>query len=206
MKNSRPRLQVMEVSHPDDLQLAQSAVSGDQQAAAALARRLLPRIRTTVRYIVGNAPESLDFVQDALVEILCSLHGFQGKSSLETWSDRIAVRLVMKKLKAARKTPTMASWDLETLESRLADPETGTGRALLQERMAELLGHLYPERRLTMVLHEVYGYTAPEIAEITGVKVNTVRDRIKQGRRKLRRLIAEDPVFHWLKRHQGGAS
>ncbi len=206
MKNSRPILQVMDLPHADDLHLARQAAGGDRQASAAVARRLLGRVRTTVRYLVGGKPDYLDLVQDALVEILCSLHSFQGRSSLETWSDRITVRLVMRKLKSSRNQTALSSWDPENMEAHQADPEQVAGKRHIQRRMAQLLGRLSPERRLTIVLHEVYGYTAPEIADMTDVKVNTVRDRIKQGRRKLRSLIAQDPLFHPSNRQKGGQS
>jgi RNA polymerase sigma-70 factor (ECF subfamily) len=51
-----------------------------------------------------------------------------------------------------------------------------------------------------VVLHHVEGYGLPEIAEISGAPVNTVRDRLRIGRRQLRQRILADPeVRDWLK-------
>jgi DNA-directed RNA polymerase specialized sigma24 family protein len=52
-----------------------------------------------------------------------------------------------------------------------------------------------------VVLHHVQGYGIVEVAEMTGAPVNTVRDRLRVGRRQLRKRILGDPALRgWLDR------
>ena len=180
-----------------DLELAQGAASGDEGAQRELTERLLTRVRTTIRYLCGDHPDTLDIVQLCLVEILRSVRTFKGESRLETWSDRIAVRTAMRLLKKGRGRPETL-FDVvpepQGVEERIS-PEGALGKSRVRARMAHLLGKLNPERRTVLMLQIVYGYSAPEIAELTESGIHTVRDRIKIGKQQLRKLILTDPTL-----------
>lgn len=195
MGQSEPRLRVLSARHREDLRTARAAVRGDRGAASRIAHRLLPRVRTTVAYIVGEGPDTLDMVQDIMVEILRSLRNFEGRSTLETWADRIAVRLVMRQIRKRRANQRLETGDADQLASGWPTAENLAQGEFVRRRLAVHLARLSPERRLTFVLHAVYGYTAPEIAEMTGTKVNTVRDRLKHARRQLRELVSQDQAL-----------
>jgi RNA polymerase sigma factor (sigma-70 family) len=55
-----------------------------------------------------------------------------------------------------------------------------------------LLGTLSEAQREVFVMAEVEGFTAPEIAEALGVKLNTVYSRLRLGRRQFERSLARD--------------
>lgn len=179
----------------NDHELAQAAARGDEEARRLVAQRAFDRVRTTVRYLAGNRPNALDLVQECLVEILRSLGSFRGESRLETWADRIAVRTAMRRIRRDRDLPEAAGGDLHHLTSAGEDPERVMSQTQLRNRMAALLGKLSPERRQAVVLMVVYGYTAPEVAEMTETNLHTVRDRVKVGRQQLRRLILTDSAL-----------
>ncbi len=195
MGRSEPTLQASTARHREDLRLARAASLGDEAAATKIAQRLLPRVRSTVRYLAGDGPDGADLVQDVLVEILRSLGAFEGRSSLETWADRITVRVAMKRLRRDRKRLSLEVHDVDALQALGPGADRQAQTAIVQARLATLLGQLTEQRRVAFVLHVVHGYTAPEIARMTGSPVNTVRDRIKHARRKLRELVASDPVL-----------
>jgi len=46
---------------------------------------------------------------------------------------------------------------------------------------------------VVVALSLLHDHSLAEIAEITGAPLNTVRDRLQTGRRKLRRYILNDP-------------
>jgi RNA polymerase sigma-70 factor (ECF subfamily) len=197
-----------------DLALARAAGAGDEASRRALARRLLERTRATVRYLVGDSPDAPDWVQLGLLEVLRSAHTFRGESRLETWADRIVVRTALRQIKQARKRPESPSAEIG--QDNGVEPEAGAspgapgsglepthpGEALERQRvrrcLAALLQRLGPERRAVLVLHVVLGHSVPEIAAMTDTPEHTVWDRLKVGKRKLRRLIlADDTLREW---------
>lgn len=204
MSPSRPRK--ADPSPHGDLTLAQAAGRGDLRARQQLADRLFDRVRATVSYLAGGDPDKDDLVQLSLVEILRSAGSFRAEGNLEGWADRIAVRTSLRWLKTRRRRDEVlhAVDDADALLERLDTEEaSGEGPGLEQEaqrrqlhgRLARLLGRLDPERRAAVLLRWVHGYTVEEIAELTDARVNTVRGRLRRGKRQLRRLILTDPML-----------
>ena len=62
-----------------------------------------------------------------------------------------------------------------------------------KRRLAALLSALPKHQTVAIVLHYIHGYKIDEIADITEASVNTVRGRIRRGRRNLKKKILSDP-------------
>lgn len=183
---------------PDDRQLAEAAGRREAWAEQHLARRLLERVRNTVYYLAAGDRDADDLVQLSLVEILRSASAFRGESALETWADRIVVRTALRQLRQRRRRESPVALE----ELPLADPfepQAHLRQRELQRRLAAHLEHLKPERRAVMVLHWVLGHTVEEVAALTDAPPNTVRKRLRVGKRQLRKRLRNDPVFlDWL--------
>jgi len=183
---------------PDDRALAEAVAAGDHTARRRFVERLLDRARLTVGYLVGTDRDADDMAQIALVQILRSAHTFRGESTLEYWADRIAVRTAMREIRRRKRREQI---EPAALQPGTQEPgaDVQTDLKLVRARLAHLLGKLSPERRTAVVLHHVQGYDIAEIAEMTGAPVNTVRDRLRVGRRQLRKRILADPALRgWL--------
>jgi len=187
--------------HDADLALARAATQGDVAARRQVADRLLDRTRITVRCLVGPDPDADDIVQLCLIRVLRSLGTYEGRSRLEHWADRIVVRRALRLVQRARPR--------RRREVQLEEPpEQGTAPGELEDRLtrqeiwrrlAHQLQRLTPERRVVVLLRLVHDHPVAEIAEITGAPLNTVRDRLRVGRKQLRKMIAGDPVLaEWM--------
>ncbi len=177
-----------------DLELARLASMDDKAAGQELMRRFRDPVRRTVRYLVGPSPDGDDLCQAVLIEVLLSIGSFRGLSSLERFVDRIAVRTVLRSVKKRRK--------LESVETPFEDELTGehdmersVDEARLRARLADHILKLSVKNRLVVVLHYVKGYAIAEIADITGLRINTIRGRLREGRIALRRSVASDPFL-----------
>jgi RNA polymerase sigma-70 factor (ECF subfamily) len=199
-----------------DLALAQAAARGEGKARRRLADRLLDRVRATIGYLTGGDQELDDMVQLAMVEIIRSAHTFRGEGPLVAWADRIAVRTAMRMLrKRSGQEKVAAGPDIcAVADARLADQgknaetlncpvfptaaecqEQRMMRMQLRKRLALHLQKLGEAQRTAVVLRWVYGYKLKEIAALTDTPVNTVRDRLQTGRKKLLKIVARDPVL-----------
>ena len=186
--------------HREDRELAAAAAQGDRRAAHRLADRLFSRVRATVLYMAPGHRDADDMIQTALVEVLRAAEGYRGESGLERWADRVVARTVMRHIKKRRRRDQVVSLSEELDRRGVAErQEHATSRRQLKGRLAELLGKLSKKRRMVVVLHWVHGYSVPEIAEMVDAPVNTVRDRLRKGKRKLKKWVQADPVLRdWL--------
>jgi RNA polymerase sigma-70 factor (ECF subfamily) len=178
----------------EGLQLAKSART-DRAAAAKLIERLLPTVRHAVRMLVRSHGESEDLVQTCMVEILGSLHGFRGEGSLQGWANGVTYRVVMRHMKRNRRRE-----ERYELTEVVEAPEPATSEQTVQRRgvRAALEAHLHrlsDEQRMTLVLRVIMGHSVAEVAQLTGVRVNTARGRIRSALRVLRDAIAGDSVL-----------
>jgi RNA polymerase sigma-70 factor, ECF subfamily len=181
--------------HDADRELAALAAGGDPGARRKVAELLFERVRTTVRYISANDRDREDWVQLAMLEILSSLRGFQGVSSLASWADRITVRTAMRHLKRRRRR--------EEKVGLAADPHQGTKNAsndsgeqlMVRSRIASILEEIDSKPRIAVVLRLVHGYSVDEISAMTSTPRDTIKGRLKRGRKQLRNRIEEDS---WL--------
>ena len=178
-----------------DVELARAAGEGDPGAQQELANRLLDRTRATVTYLAGGHRDVDDMVQICLMQVLRSAGSFRGESRLERWADRIVVRTTMSQLRGRRRSPEIATEEPLARAASPDDQEQELARRQLRRRLAGLLHKLSPERRIALTMSLVHDYRVAEIAEITGAPVNTVKDRLKVGRRQLRKHVLADPAL-----------
>jgi RNA polymerase sigma-70 factor (ECF subfamily) len=81
-----------------------------------------------------------------------------------------------------------ASLDPEQLTSESATPADHRVPRAIIEYLAEL-----PEtRRVALVLRHVMGYSVEEIAELTEVSPNTVKDRLHHAREQVRKTLRRE--------------
>jgi RNA polymerase sigma-70 factor, ECF subfamily len=124
-----------------------------------------------------------DALQDVFMVVQQKLALFDGKAQLRTWLYAIALRIARKYRERRRREP-------ESLEARDSRPEpvlasTGEGAALQSERLElarAALDALSEEQREVFVLARVEQMSAPEIAEVVGIPLNTVYSRLRSGR------------------------
>lgn len=170
----------------------------ERDAQQEVVRLLLPRVRTTVGYLMGGHADADDTIQDVLIEILRSVGTYQGAGVFRAWADRITVRHTMRAIKKRRHRARIEPIDEHLDRFTASAPDLGR-RIRLRRRLAALIGRLSEKHRAALVLRLVHGYSPEEIANITQTPLNTTRDRLRTARAKLREQARRDPVIlAWL--------
>ena len=153
---------------------------------------------------LADAHDAEDLAQSALIHILHSAENFRGESSLEAWADRIAIRFALKAFKKRRRRTEL----FESLQPAPVPRLRGSDELLAdlqaKRRLSALLRELSKPQAVAMILHYVHGYKIEEVAVITDVPVNTVRGRLRSGRKKMKQKILEDPILRRIA--EGAAS
>lgn len=162
--------------HNNDLSLMQRAAEGDHQARVELVRRLMPRVQRLCHWLIRNRADAKDASQAALVEVVQSTHSFRGDSSIEQWAARIVVRTALRWAANERKRHFVP-----------ADIETATdGDVSRRVHLKQCIDRLGEPHRTTVILRCVFEHSVDEIAELTQVSRNTVKDRLLRARMALR--------------------
>ncbi|MEP6690455.1 MAG: RNA polymerase sigma factor, partial [Gemmatimonadaceae bacterium] len=150
----------------DERALIIRVMSGDRIAARDLYDAHAPRIHRVVYRIVGDGDLAKELVQDTFVRAFAQLATFRGESALSTWLQRIAVRTTSN---AMRKVRTLRKRETELDEAapiaaihRRADPD-------LRARLSSAIDTLPEKLRITLIMHDIEGYTHQEIADFLGV-------------------------------------
>jgi len=186
-------------TYETDINLAARVASGDRNATIQLSERLFEKIRLSCWYLAGMDRDFDDLVQLSLMEVLKSIPSYQGRSSLETWAERIAVRTSLRYLRHRRSREALVQPGVEREGSSFETGERYTGQRQLHAALHRLLSHIKEDRRMVLVLRFVYRHSIEEIAELTQSPVNTVRDRLRVGKAKLLKLMRNDPALRdWL--------
>jgi len=169
-------------------ELVERALGGHEPARRQIVEQLSRRVRTIALSILGNSADADDAMQHIFLELFQSLASFSGEH-LAPWADSIAVRTAVRHARSRRvRSARDACVDPEELSAELTTPAGhGVPRALV-----EYLAELPETRRVALVLRHVLGYTVEEIAELTDVSPNTVKDRLVQARAQVRKTLRRD--------------
>jgi len=171
---------------------------GDEWAFQLLVRRFRKKIFSVAYGITLDREESQDIVQEVFLQAYRSIVGFRGDSSLATWLHRITVnRCLNWKRRWARRFKWMhvstdsTDDDVPTveIESPLPNPEDRVADAQTRRQIENALKMLPEQIRTVFVLRELEGLSYEEIADVTGIKLGTVRSRLFHARQRLKEIL-----------------
>jgi RNA polymerase sigma-70 factor (ECF subfamily) len=177
-------------------ELLERARAGDQGALEALLERHQAQVYRFGLKMCRDPEDAKDVLQDTLLAMARSVHGFRGASSLSTWLYAIARSFCLKKRRRSKHAPEQRSLESEaTAETQaLADPgrapdEEVAGRQV-EHALEQAIAALEPMYREVLILRDIEGLTAPEVAEVLGVSVQAVKSRLHRARLSVRGRVA----------------
>lgn len=173
----------------DELGLVVAAREGDRSAFAALVRHHGPRLSRLARTMVGPS-DAEDVVQETVLAAWRGLPAFRGEASFGTWLQTICHRQALREIQ--RGGPLRGLSDAIATSGRQwadqnwsVDPAEVAVRAGQGRALAEAIDVLPPVYRTALVLHDVDGLAAREVAAVTEVPLATAKTRIRRARMAL---------------------
>jgi RNA polymerase sigma-70 factor (TIGR02960 family) len=186
------------------------ARTGDGQAFRELTEPYRRELQVHCYRILGSIQDAEDLLQETLLAAWRGLDGFEGRSSLRAWLYRIATNRCLNALRAGGRRPERPayvpevplpeptrrgdpSW-LEPFPDVLLDelPDGALGPEARYETkesvsLAFLVGlqHLPPRQRAVLVLRDVLGFRAAEVAGMLDSSENSVNSALKRARATL---------------------
>ncbi len=167
--------------------LIRRVLDGDRLAARELYDAHVDRVFRLAFRLTGDEDRAHELTQETFIRAFDQLRRFRGDSALATWLYRITVtvssNLRRKHQRRDRETDLDAVADLGAEPDPRPDPD-------LRDRMRAAIDRLPEIYRTTFVMHDVEGYTHPEIARVLGVAEGTSKSRLFIARGMLRQALA----------------
>lgn len=171
--------------HPykDDLELIQSAVSGNHQAFRQIVLKYEDDVARTVIGMLGKTEDAEDIGQEVFIRFYKSLKQFKGESSLKTYLTRIAINLSLNRLKQISKRRIIP---IEEQGNKIVEEKKHDDEMELKEIVNLALGKLDPEFRSVIVLRLIQGFSTRETANMLDIPLGTVLSRLSRAQEKLK--------------------
>lgn len=180
-----------------DKELLRAARTGDRNALETLLLRYQPKVYGFGMRMCHDPEDAKDVLQDTLFAMARTVGDFRGASSVSTWLYTIARRFCVKKRRRGRSVSAVSlSVDSDHRAAATQVPHPGPGpEQQLENReveaaLARAIAGLPPMYREVLVLRDIEGLSAPEVAEVLGVTVDTVKSRLHRARLAVRDGLA----------------
>jgi RNA polymerase sigma factor (sigma-70 family) len=177
----------------------------DQRISEAINREYA-RLRNFIRKRVADQADAEDILQEVFYELIEAYRMMKPVEQVTAWLFRVARNRITdlfrsKQRTASRSEPLPIAEDGTELQlddllpSPDAGPEAAYVRGVLLEELEAAVDELPAEQREVFIAHELMGYSFNEIAQQTGVGVNTLLSRkhyaVVQLRRRLQAIYEE---------------
>lgn len=191
----------------------EALLARDEAAFGALVARMHgPLMRLATGYVRERSVAE-DVVQETWLTCLDRLDSFEGRSSFKTWVYGIALNIARARRRRERRWLPFTSWGLDASDSRKPtvdarrfgtdrmwskppDPWSNVPEARLLGaetlgRVREAIDSLPEKQREVIVLRDVAGLEAPEVARMLGISAENERVRLHRARAAVRGMLEE---------------
>jgi RNA polymerase sigma-70 factor (TIGR02960 family) len=192
------------------------ARAGDQEAFRRLVEPYRSHLQLHCYRILGSVQDAEDALQETLLSAWLGLGGFQERASVRTWLYRVATNCCLKALRSRRRSqspgraaplpdlpePTRLGPVLwlqpypDLLLDQLMDAAPGPearfeAREAVSLAFVTALRLLPPRQRAVLILRDVLGFPAREVAQVLDSTEESVTSALKRARAALRRQLPE---------------
>jgi RNA polymerase sigma-70 factor (ECF subfamily) len=192
---ARPRrTDAGELPEADAIRLAQQ---GDPDAFERIYRLHSRRVYALCLRMVGNTAEAEDLAQEAFLQLFRKIATFRGESAFSTWLHRLAVNVVLMRLRKKTLSETSLEETTEPDEESggprkdVGGPDLRLSGSIDRVNLQRAIEELPPGYKAVFVLHDIQGYEHNEIADIMGCSIGNSKSQLHKARTRLRELLQE---------------
>jgi RNA polymerase sigma-70 factor (ECF subfamily) len=131
--------------------------------------------------LLGNREEAEDALQDAFVKLYKNIGRYRSDAAFSTWFYRIVVNVCYDRLRSRKRRGHV---DLEEIQE-IGEKDDADLRFHLQQAIEDLPAKM----KTCFVLHVQEGFKHREIAEMLGLKGETVRVHVFRAKEQLRNIL-----------------
>jgi RNA polymerase sigma-70 factor (ECF subfamily) len=174
------------------------AQQGDAAAFERIYRLHSRRVYALCLRMVGNTAEAEDLTQEAFLQLFRKIGTFRGESAFSTWLHRLAVNVVLMRLR--KRTVPVTSLDEQSEQDEessgprkdIGAPDLRLSGSVDRVNLERAVQQLSPGYRSVFVLHDIEGYEHNEIAALMKCSIGNSKSQLHKARMRLRELLHEN--------------
>ncbi|MBN2668835.1 MAG: sigma-70 family RNA polymerase sigma factor [Bacteroidales bacterium] len=183
-----------------DSQLIQSFLKGDVSGVEKLFKRYQNKIYTYIFFLVKKEDIAEDIFQDTFLKVYHSLKKgkYKDDGRFVSWATRIAHNLVIDYFREQTKTKMIsghAQEDIVYFENSEKNVESQIINQQIHDDIKKLIDYLPEDQREVVIMRNYMDMSFKEIADISGVSINTALGRMRYAIINLRKLIKEHNII-----------
>lgn len=180
-----------------DCELVARAISGREDSFEELVRRYQRPIAAYIYRMVGNYESALDLTQEVFIKVYSSLSRYRSEFKFSTWIYKIAHNSAVDHLRrySTREQSLIREFDGEQhelpVDSGRPSPEQESEAAERRVEIEQVVHQLPAAYRELILLRHSHDLSYDEIAEVTGLPLGTVKNRLFRAREVMRQQFVE---------------
>ena len=192
---------------PQDSELIAQYRSGNEAAFDLLVDRYQSKLYTTIFLIVKDQSIAEDLLQEVFIKVVKTLNSdrYNEEGKFKPWVMRIAHNLAIDHFRKAKRYPMIQMEDGSNIFNSLSFAEETIEDRQMRDETAELVKRLIEElpeaQKQVLVMRHYLDMSFQEIADQTGVSINTALGRMRYAlihlRKKMKHLnVAYDKTIY----------
>ena len=180
-----------------DGELILDALGGRGDGFEELVRRYQRPITSYVFRMLGDYESSLDVTQEVFIKVYNSLSKYSPEYKFSTWLYRIAHNAAIDHMRRNPVTPQSleaenadGTYQIQ-IESRRPSPEQDHERKEWRQEIDAVVKCLPASYRDLIILRHSRDFTSDEIADVMGLPLGTVKNRLFRAREMMREIFVE---------------
>jgi RNA polymerase sigma-70 factor (ECF subfamily) len=184
-----------------DAVLVKNYISGDESALASLIERHQSKIYGFIYSKVNDRDLSDDIFQDTFIKVIRTLKtkSYNEEGKFLPWVMRIAHNLVVDHFRKAKKMPFQRETEEYSIFNYMTDNAPTVESQMITEQveadLTRLLDELPADQKEVLVMRMYQDLSFKEIAELTGVSINTALGRMRYALLNLRKIIEKNQII-----------
>jgi RNA polymerase sigma factor (sigma-70 family) len=185
----------MKIHLESDQDLIHQYILGQESCLEELIRRYKSKVYTSIYLLVKDTYLAEDIFQDTFIKVINTLKAgkYNEEGKFLPWVMRIAHNLVIDYFRREKRTPVVTNVDgFDIFEVLQFNDESMEDKMVREQTHTDLkrLIHLLPSEQKEVLIMRHYGELSfKEIADITGVSINTALGRMRYALNNLRKMI-----------------
>ena len=182
---------------PEDGVLITSYRNGNEAAFNLLVDRYQSKVFTTIFLIVKDQDVAEDLLQDVFVKVLHTFNSdkYNEEGKFQPWVMRIAHNMAIDHFRKAKRYPTILLEDGSNLLNSLSLAEDSSEEQRIKEEtlawVRNLIDELPEAQREVVIMRHYLDMSFQEIAEQTGVSINTALGRMRYALNHIRKKMKQ---------------
>ena len=184
-----------------DAVLVKNYISGDESALASLIERHQSKIYGFIYSKINDRDLSDDIFQDTFIKVIKTLksQSYNEEGKFLPWVMRIAHNLVVDHFRKAKKMPYQRETEEYSIFNYMTDNSLNIEGQIISEQvesdLAKLLDELPEDQKEVLVMRMYQDMSFKEIADSTGVSINTALGRMRYALLNLRKIIEKNQII-----------